>query len=108
MREFVETLGAEQVIPYPANQKRGVRGVLRVDKKFMVHGPEKMRRLYRLRSSFERVNSRLEALLGKVTFRGLKAAAIQVSYAILGMLFVAWTAIKTGKPEKARGITYYV
>jgi transposase len=108
MREFVEALGAEQVIPYPANQQKGVKGVLRVDKKFRVHGPEKLRRLYRLRSSVERVNSRLEALLGKVTFKGLKAAAIQVSYAILGMLFVAWTAIKTGKPEKARSITYYV
>ena len=32
IREFVEALSAEPVIPYPANQKRGVRGVLRVDK----------------------------------------------------------------------------
>jgi len=108
IREFVGALGAEQVIPYPANQLKGVKGVLRVDRKFRVHGPEKLRRLYRLRSSVERVNSRLKALLGKVTFKGLKAAAIQVSYAVLGMLFVAWTAIKTGKPEKARSITYYV
>ena len=108
IREFVDALGAEHVIPYPANQKRGIRGVLRVDKKFRVHGPEKQRRLYRFRSSIERVNSRLGTLLGKVTFKGLKAAAIQVSYAVLGMLFVAWTAIETGKPEKARSITYYV
>jgi transposase len=108
MREFVDTLGAEQVIPYPANQQKGVKGILRVDKKFRVHGPEKLRKLYRLRSSVERVNSRLGSLLGKVTFKGLKAAAMQVSYAVLGMLFVAWTAIKTGKPEKARSITYYV
>jgi hypothetical protein len=89
IRESIRVLGAEQVIPYPANQQKGVRGVLRVDKKFRVHGPEKVRRLYRLRSSIERVNSRLQALLGKVTFKGLKAAAIQVSYAVLGMLFVA-------------------
>jgi len=108
MREFVEALGAEQVIPFPANQQKGVKGVLRVDRKFRVHGPEKLRRLYRFRSSVERVNSRLETLLGKITFKGLKAAAMQVSYAVLGMLFVAWTAIKTGKPEKARSITYYV
>ena len=108
VREFVEALGAAQIIPYPANQQKGVKGVLRVDKKFRVHGPEKLRRLYRFRSSVERVNSRLEALLGKVTFKGLKGAAIQVSYAVLGMLFVAWTALETGKPEKARSITYYV
>lgn len=108
IREFVRALGAEQVIPYPANQQKGLKGILRVDKKFRVHGPEKQRRLYRLRSSVERVNSRLQALLGKVTLKGLKAAAIQVSYAVLGMLFIAWTAIKTGKPEKARSITYYV
>jgi transposase len=108
IREFVDALGAEEVIPYPANQQRGVEGVLRVDKKFRVHGPEKLRMLYRLRSSVERVNSRLGTLLGKVTFKGLKAAAMQVSYAVLGMLFIAWTAIETGKPEKARSITYYV
>jgi transposase len=108
IREFVDALGAEQVIPYPSNQQKGVKGVLRVDRKFRVHGPEKLRKLYRFRSSIERVNSRVGALLGKVTFKGLKAAAMQVSYAVLGMLFVAWTAIKTGKPEKARSITYYV
>jgi IS5 family transposase len=108
IREFVKDLGAEQVIPYPSNQQKGVKGVLRVDRKFRVHGPEKLRKLYRFRSSIERVNSRVGALLGKVTFKGLKAAAMQVSYAVLGMLFVAWTAIKTGKPEKARSITYYV
>jgi len=50
----------------------------------------------------------LGTLLGKVTFKGLKAAAMQVSYAVLGILFVAWKAIRTGKPEKDRSITYYV
>jgi IS5 family transposase len=108
VREFVEALGAEQVIPYPANQQRGVEGILRVDKKFRVHGPEKQRKLYKLRSSVERVNSRIGVLLEKVTFKGLKSASVQVSYAVLGILFIAWTAIKTGKPEKARSITYYV
>jgi len=98
----------EAVIPYTANQKRGVKGVLRVDKKFRVHSPERLKHLFRLRSSVERVNSRLAALLGKITFKCLKAAAAQVSYAVLSMLFIAWTAIKTGKPEKARSITYYV
>jgi len=46
--------------------------------------------------------------MSQITFNGLKAAAIQVSCAMLGMLFIAWTAIKTGKPEKARSITCYI
>jgi len=108
IREFVKALGAEPVIPYPANQKKGVKGVLRVDKKFRVHGPERLRRLYKFKSSVERVNSRLSTLISKITFKGLKAAAIQVSYAMLSTFFIAWTAIKIGKPEKARSITYYV
>jgi len=108
IRKFIKGLGAEPVIPYPSNQKRKVKGVLRVDKKFRVHGPKRLKRLYKLRGSVERVNSRLDALLSKITFKGLKAAATQVSYAILSMLFIAETAVKTGKPEKARSITYYV
>lgn len=56
----MSALGAEPVIPYPSNQKRGVKGVLRVDKRFRVHGPERLKRLYGLKSSVERVNSRLQ------------------------------------------------
>ena len=82
--------------------------MLRVDKRFRVHGPEGLRGLYRLRSSVERLNSRLTALLNKITFKGLKAAVAQVSYAILTMLFIAQTAIKMGRPSKARSITYSI
>lgn len=88
IREFIRDLGAEPVIPYPKNQKKGVKGVLRVNKRFRVHGPERLRRLYRLKSSVERVNSSLSALLSRITFKGLKTAATQVSYAILGILFI--------------------
>ena len=34
LREIVD----EAVIPYPANQKRGVRDILRVDRKFRTYG----------------------------------------------------------------------
>jgi len=54
------------------------------------------------------VNSRLSALISRITLKGLKAATIQVSYAILGMLFTALTSLRIGRPEKARSITYYV
>lgn len=32
----------EAVIPYPANQKRGIENLLRVDKKFRTYGPEEV------------------------------------------------------------------
>jgi IS5 family transposase len=108
IREFVRGLGGEPVIPYPKNQKKGVKDILRVDKKFRVHGPERLRRLFKLKGAVERVNSRLGSLLNRITFKGLKAATTQVSYVVLSMLLVAWTAIKTGRPEKARSITFYV
>jgi len=108
VRGFIEDLGAEPVIPYPRNQMLGAEGVLRVDRRFRTHGPERLRSLYSLRSSVERVNLRLSTLIDRISFKGLKAAATQVSYAVLSMLFTAWTSIKTGRPEKARSITYYV
>jgi hypothetical protein len=47
-------------------------------------------------------------MIGKITFKGLKAAVTHVSYAVLALFFIAQTAIKTGKLSKARSITYYV
>ena len=88
--------------------QRTLEKEVRVDKKFRVHGPERLRMLYKLKSAVERVNSRVSALLSRITLKGLKAATIQVSYAILGMLFTAWTSIRIGRPGKARSITYYV
>jgi hypothetical protein len=38
--EKIRTATAETVIPYPANQKRNVKDLLRVDKKFRTYGPE--------------------------------------------------------------------
>jgi len=108
IRRFIEGLGAEPVIPYPRNQMLGAGDVLRVDKKFRTHGPERLRALYALRSSVERVNSRLSTLITRISSRGLRAAVAQVSYAVLSILLTAWASIKTGKPEKARCITYYV
>jgi hypothetical protein len=108
VRRFIEDLGAQPVIPYPRNQMLGAEGVLRVDRRFRTHGPERLRSLYSLRSSVERVNSRLSTLIARISSKGLKAAVTQVSYAVLSMLFTAWTSIKTGRPEKARSITYYV
>ena len=50
----------ETVIPYPANQKRGVRDILRVDKKFRTYGPEDMKKEYHKRPHIEAVYSFLK------------------------------------------------
>ena len=42
-----------------------------VDKCFRSHGDPEMCRLYRRRSACERMNSRAERLVGRVTLRGL-------------------------------------
>jgi len=108
VRGLIEDLGAEPVIPYPRNQAPEAGEALRVDRRFRTHGPERLRALYSFRSSVERVNSRLGTLIDRISSKGLKAAVAQVSYAVLSMLLTAWTSIKTGRPEKARSITYYV
>jgi IS5 family transposase len=108
VRGLIEDLSAEPVIPYPRNQAPEAGEVLRVDRRFRTHGPERLRALYSLRSSVERVNSRLGTLIDRISSKGLKAAVTQVSYAVLSMLLTAWTSIRTGRPEKARSITYYV
>jgi hypothetical protein len=47
LRENALAHGALPVIPYPKNQCRGVRGILRVDGKFRIHVPQTFRRAYR-------------------------------------------------------------
>ena len=54
--------GTMPVIPYPRNQKRDVKGILRIDRKFKSHGPQELRRAYRKRVAVERVFSRLKNL----------------------------------------------
>jgi transposase len=50
----------ETVIPYPANQKRDVKGLLRVDKKFRTYGPEDQKLEYHKRPHIEAVYSFLK------------------------------------------------
>jgi transposase len=57
------------VIPYPANQKRGVKDILRVDKKFRTHGPEEKKKEYHKRPPIEAVNSFLKTQYGMIVTR---------------------------------------
>jgi len=99
----------ETVIPYPANQKRDVKGLLRVDKKFRTYGPEELKRKYHKRPSIEAVNSFLKTqysmAMNKV--RGLKNVASYALYSILCLVLNREAAENLGRPDKAVSPTYF-
>jgi transposase len=99
----------ETVIPYPANQKRGVKGLLRVDKKFRTHGPEDLKKKYHKRPSIEAVYSFLKTqyslVINKV--RGLKNVACYALYSLLCLVLNREAAENLGRPDKAVSPTYF-
>src|SRR5208283_2199904 len=101
--------GTLPIIPYPKNQKVGVRGILRVDKKFKSHGPQKLRRAYKKRVAVERVFSRLKNLTGLKdhNLRGLANLTFHSQLCILIMLITAQAAVNTNKIVKTRSIRYF-
>jgi transposase len=109
LREAALRQGTIPVIPYPRNQMKGVKGVLRIDRKFKNHGPQQFRRAYRKRVAVERVFSRLKNLAGLTqhNLRGLARITFHVQLSLLAMLFTAQAAVNTHKPSKARSIRYF-
>lgn len=107
LRDQASDLGVKVVIPFPANQLREQKGLLRVDRYFRTHGPTYERRVYRLRSSVERVNSRLkeQLCLGKHRVRGLRRITIHALICMIAMLLNAVAAFRLNRVEKARSIT---
>jgi hypothetical protein len=101
--------GTLPVIPYPKNQKVGVRGILRVDRKFKSHGPQELRRAYKKRVAVERVFSRLKNLAGLKdhSLRGLANLTFHSQLCILIMLITAQAAVNTNKIGKTRSIRYF-
>jgi IS5 family transposase len=99
----------EAIIPYPANQKRGVKGILRVDKKFRTHGPEDQKRKYHKRTAVEAAYSFLKTqyslTINKV--RGLKNVATYILYSILSHVLTREAAENIGRPDKAVSPTYF-
>ncbi len=51
LRDAAFKQGTAPVIPYPRNQQKGVKGILRVDRKFKSHGPQELRRAYSARAT---------------------------------------------------------
>jgi len=99
----------EAVIPYPANQKRDVKGLLRVDKKFRTYGPDDQKRKYHKRPHIEAVYSFLKTQysLASNKVRGLKNVASYALYSILCLVLNREAAENLGRPDKAVSPTFF-
>ena len=97
------------VIPYRANQKRDVKGLLRVDKKFRTYGSEDQKKAYHKRPRIEAVYSFLKTqysmTMNKV--RGLENVACYSLYSILCLVLNREAAERFGRPDKAVSPTYF-
>jgi hypothetical protein len=88
---------------------KGVKGILRIDRKFKSHGTQELRRAYRKRVAVERVFSRLKNLTALTlhNLRGLAKITFHAQLCLLAMLFTAQAAINTHKPGRSRSIRYF-
>ena len=97
------------VIPYRANQKRDVKGLLRVDKKFRTYGQEDQKREYHKRPHIEAVYSFLKTqyslAINKV--RGLGNVASYALFSILCLVLNREAAENVGRSDKAVSPTYF-
>jgi transposase len=99
----------EAVIPYPANQKRDVKGLLRVDKKFRTYGPEDQKREYHKRPHIEAVYSFLKTQysLAVNKVRGLRNVTSYALYSLLCLVLNREAAENIRRPDKAVSPTYF-
>ena len=107
LREQLSAHNVKTVIPYPANQSKEKKTLLRVDRYFRTHGPACERQIYTRRGAVERANSRLkeQLYLEKHRARGLERITIHALLCMIAMLLNALTALRLNRPEKARCIT---
>jgi hypothetical protein len=105
LRDAVE----QAVIPYRANQKRDVKGLLRVDKKFRTYGPDDQKEEYHKRPHIEAVYSFLKTqyslTVNKV--RGLGNVASYALFSILCLVLNREAAENIGRNDKAISPTYF-
>jgi transposase len=99
----------EAVIPYPTNQKRDVKGLLRVDKKFRTYGPEDQKREYHKRPHIEAVYSFLKTqyslAINKV--RGVRNVASYALYSPLCLVLNREAAENIRRSDKAISPTFF-
>lgn len=108
LRDQCSAYNVRPVIPYPANQSRGEKGLLRVDRYFRTHGSTVERRIYRKRAGAERVNSRLKDQLSleRHRIKGLRRIAIHALLCMIAMLLNALAAFRLNRVDQARSITF--
>jgi hypothetical protein len=96
------------VIPYPSNQRRGEKRLLRVDRHFRTYGPPGERRAYRQRAAIERMNSRLkdQLNLNRHRVRSLRNVTTHALLCIIAVLLTALAALELKRPEKTRSISF--
>jgi transposase len=99
----------ETVIPYRANQKRDVKGLLRVDRKFRAYGPEDQKMEYHKRPHIEAVYSFLKTQYGLATnkVRGLTNVSSYALYSLLCLVLNREAAENIRRPDKAVSPTFF-
>jgi len=101
IRILCSLLRITTIIPYPKNQFKHVKGLLRVDKLFRAHGPKRQVKLYHKRSADERSNAWLKGFYGlnQLRTRGLENATIHVTLCVMASYIIAIAALKHHRPD---------
>jgi transposase len=107
VRETVKGYDAEPVIPSRRCSK--IKNALKVGKDFIVHGVNRLVKIFRKRVSIERIFARAKEwlLLDHLRVRGLEQASIHTSLSFTAILTIALTAIRQHKPRLIRSIKHY-
>jgi len=96
-------------VPYPACHKRGVAGLLRVDKKFRTFGPADQIKEYHKRPRIEAVYSFLKNhySLSNNKARGAAKVACYSLISLLCHILNREAALNIGRPDKATSPTFF-
>jgi hypothetical protein len=107
--EKIRSAVASTVIPYPVNQKRSVRNLLRVDKKFRTYGPENQKKEHHKRPHIETANSfqKTQYSMASNRVRGVANVACYSLYSVLCMVLNREAAQNIGRKDKAISPTYF-
>jgi hypothetical protein len=99
----------ETVIPYPANQKREVEGLLRVDRKFRTYGSDDQKNEYHKRPQIEAAYSFLKTQysMAITKVRGLGSVASYALFSILCLVVNREAAQNIGRADKAVSPTFF-
>jgi IS5 family transposase len=108
LRDHASANGVRAVIPYPSNQRRGEKRLLRVDRHFRTHGPIGERRAYKQRAAVERMNSRLkeQLSLNKHRVRGLRRITVHALLCLIATLLTALAGLVLKRTERVRSISF--